>query len=1072
MKSSAQRLFKKIVLAAALFSFVPLAKADLTGPYTADANTVYLFHFNEPSGSSVATNSAGSLAFGTNAVSFNGQPYAGDSINQPTITSAFGASGFTGFGTAADLSVSNAFGFGVDLNGDGAYRIDDGAPVSVDRFATHHFMGAANAFTIEALIKVPAITGSNKEIVATDHGDGSAANRGFQFRLNTAGTLEFNFIGSTPAGFSAVIPTSGDHAFDPSQWFHVAVTHDGVNTRLYWTRMDATNVVANQIGVSITETMDINDDGLIVIGNEGRALGANGSQEGLLGQIDEVRISRVARTAGQMMFFAPIVFVTEGPTPTNSIVAVGQPAGFSINVGGLNPTYQWRHAGTNIPGATAASLSIAAAAFADTGNYDVVITNNFSAITSGVATLTVRNPTNLVWAPPFVGIGWNTTDIDWDSNGDGISDSAYIPGDNVRFDDIGLSNPFVDLTGSLNASLVVVSNTISDYAFTTTSGGSLGSTAGLVKQGSGLLYIDTDNSNTGGTLIDGGVLQVGDPSGIGTRGSLGSGNVTNNTGLVFYRQGNVTVPGAISGPAGITNNFIGANNVANITLSGANSYAGDTISSGGTLTLQGASALGNSTNIVITSTTGGPGLSGTRLALTGGANVAANVTLSMSGTFVPDIRCNLFSPSGSNTFAGAIVLAGDGQIGIGAEGPLLHVSGPISGPSFAGDNAKLILRGNGFGILSGAVTLSDGHCSKTEGSTWVLASTGNTWTNSDIAGGTLRLGANNAIPTSATVNMTGGNLDLAGFNQTLAVLNATSGPIGNSSTNSDSLLTINNNTNYAGVIQNSVSGGTRTVAVTIAGGSVSLSGVSTYSGNTTIATGTLALSGNGRIGNSAIIEVAAGAAFDVSGVTNIGNTIAAVQTLKGNGTINGSLTNNGTIAPGASIGTLTFINDLVLASGGTTSIEVNKTAASRDQLLVTGAVAYGGALVATNLSGTLNIGDTFTIVTAGSASGNFASVTGSAGTGKAWSFNPATGVLSVVAGVSTTPTNITAIVTGGTQYDLSWPASHIGWTLQTNSVGLQSPASWFSLAGSTATNQVSIAINPTLPHVFFRLVYP
>lgn len=76
-----------------------------------------------------------------------------------------------------------------------------------------------------------------------------------------------------------------------------------------------------------------------------------------------------------------------------------------------------------------------------------------------------------------------------------------------------------------------------------------------------------------------------------------------------------------------------------------------------------------------------------------------------------------------------------------------------------------------------------------------------------------------------------------------------------------------------------------------------------------------------------------------------------------------------------------------------------------------------------------------------------------------------------VQSIASNPTNITAVVSGN-QYNLSWPASHIGWTLQTNSVGLHSPASWFPLAGSATTNQVSIAINPALPHVFFRLVYP
>jgi autotransporter-associated beta strand protein len=73
--------------------------------------------------------------------------------------------------------------------------------------------------------------------------------------------------------------------------------------------------------------------------------------------------------------------------------------------------------------------------------------------------------------------------------------------------------------------------------------------------------------------------------------------------------------------------------------------------------------------------------------------------------------------------------------------------------------------------------------------------------------------------------------------------------------------------------------------------------------------------------------------------------------------------------------------------------------------------------------------------------------------------------------VATNPTNITAVV-NGTQYDLSWPASHIGWILQSNSVSVASSASWFPVANSASTNRVLLNINPALPNVFFRLVNP
>jgi hypothetical protein len=76
-------------------------------------------------------------------------------------------------------------------------------------------------------------------------------------------------------------------------------------------------------------------------------------------------------------------------------------------------------------------------------------------------------------------------------------------------------------------------------------------------------------------------------------------------------------------------------------------------------------------------------------------------------------------------------------------------------------------------------------------------------------------------------------------------------------------------------------------------------------------------------------------------------------------------------------------------------------------------------------------------------------------------------------GPSTVRTNITTSVSGST-LTLSWPDSHKGWNLQTqtnsSSVGLTAPANtWHDVSGSAATNQVQMTINPANPTVFFRL---
>ncbi len=87
-------------------------------------------------------------------------------------------------------------------------------------------------------------------------------------------------------------------------------------------------------------------------------------------------------------------------------------------------------------------------------------------------------------------------------------------------------------------------------------------------------------------------------------------------------------------------------------------------------------------------------------------------------------------------------------------------------------------------------------------------------------------------------------------------------------------------------------------------------------------------------------------------------------------------------------------------------------------------------------------------------------------------YGSATNNLVIVNSVNTTPTNIVTSVSGD-QLTLSWPADHIGWTLQsqTNSLDTGLSATWYDVAGSSATNQMIITIDPTSPAVFYRMKF-
>ena len=183
-------------------------------------------------------------------------------------------------------------------------------------------------------------------------------------------------------------------------------------------------------------------------------------------------------------------------------------------------------------------------------------------------------------------------------------------------------------------------------------------------------------------------------------------------------------------------------------------------------------------------------------------------------------------------------------------------------------------------------------------------------------------------------------------------------------------------------------------------GTTTLSGANTYTGTTTINAGTLALGSAASIASSRNISVAGGAVLNVSAVTG-GFALGATQTLSGSGAVNGVVTNNGTIAPGAAgtTGTLTFSNPPVL--NGVTIIKINRNngAPLNDHIsLPSGAITYGGTLTVNNIGAPPTAGDNFQIFSAGSYNGNFTALNlPTLGTGLAWNTNTLTnGVLSVV----------------------------------------------------------------------------
>jgi len=274
-----------------------------------------------------------------------------------------------------------------------------------------------------------------------------------------------------------------------------------------------------------------------------------------------------------------------------------------------------------------------------------------------------------------------------------------------------------------------------------------------------------------------------------------------------------------------------------------------------------------------------------------------------------------------------------------------------------------------------------------------------------------------------------------------------------------------------GVISDGVSGGK--LALSQTAGTVTLTATNTYSGNTTVAGSTLLLSGNASISNTPVINLINGTAkLDVSGVNF---SLGSGQMLQGIGLVSGDVLADGTLAPGAPMGTLAISGNLNIA--GNLQFNVNKGLVTSNSLLsVSGVLTNSGAgtLLVQNVGvPALTNGDTFTLFSQPVMNGNALTIAGPAGV--TFTNNLAVDgsitVLAVAPPVNTSPTSVMAAASGHT-LNLSWPPDHLGWTLQTNSVNVANTNFWFAYPGSASLTNVAIAINPARTNVFFRLVYP
>jgi autotransporter-associated beta strand protein len=227
-------------------------------------------------------------------------------------------------------------------------------------------------------------------------------------------------------------------------------------------------------------------------------------------------------------------------------------------------------------------------------------------------------------------------------------------------------------------------------------------------------------------------------------------------------------------------------------------------------------------------------------------------------------------------------------------------------------------------------------------------------------------------------------------------------------------------------------------------GTLTLTATNSYLGNTTVSNGTLVING----GNSAA------------------STFVYFGTLGGTGTLSGPvrLEAGTTLAPGASVGTLTINSDLSI--GGNLVIEVNKSLSpSSDLVAVTGVLTNTGTgtLGVTNLGPALAVGDKFTLFSRPMLNGSALTITGANAT---WTNNLAVdGSISVVSLLVVGPPTLSFSHTGNGSLQFSWTGG-FKLQVQTNSI---SSNNWADYPAG-GTSPVTVPIDVTKGAVFFRLV--
>ncbi|WP_354181371.1 autotransporter-associated beta strand repeat-containing protein [Bradyrhizobium sp. LA6.1] len=532
-----------------------------------------------------------------------------------------------------------------------------------------------------------------------------------------------------------------------------------------------------------------------------------------------------------------------------------------------------------------------------------------------------------------------------------------------------------------------------DQATDTIYAGAVTGTGSLTKTGAGTLTLSGANTYTGATTVDSGELAV--------SGSIASSSITNNFSLRFKGTGT-------AGSATITNNFslnfndastagsatITNNNFGNVAFNESSTAGSATIinnnfgnvfffdsSTGGSASIINSGFLdfsATSTAGSATITTNSGGKIGFDHSASGGT-----ARFILNGTGLLDISLLMTGGTTAGSIEGAgSVFLGSKNLAVGGNNLSTTFSGVIQDGGFSGGaGGSLTKTGSGTLTLSGANTYTGG--TTINAGTLAISADNNLGANTGgltFSGGTLQFGASFDLANTRaiTLNAGGGTFDTNGFNTTVSQAIGGTGALVKAGSGMLTLSGVNTYTGATTVEAGTLRAGTAgafagNTAYAVNGGTLDLNGFNLTMSSLSGTGGTVALGAAALAIDQATDTNYAGAVTGTGSLTKTGSgtlTLSGVNTYTGATSVdggrlavNGSITassgvtvNNGGTLGGTGIVGNTTINGGTLAPGnsiGLLTVQGNLvlTAASRYMIEVSPVNADR-----VNVTGTANLG--------------------------------------------------------------------------------------------------------------------